>query len=49
MNKDYIWNPATCCFGNDTYLTNIFDHSVITCDKSIEETKTVPTNFNEKM
>ena len=24
------------------------DDSAITCDKIIEETKTVPTNFNEK-
>ena len=34
--KDYIWNPATCSSENWKY------------DEIIEETKTVPTNFNEK-
>ena len=24
------------------------DDSVITCDEIVEETKTIPTNFNEK-
>ena len=24
------------------------DNSVITCDEMVQETKTVPTNFNEK-
>ena len=40
-DKDYIWNPAT-------YTSIVDDHSVITCDEIIRETKTVPTNFNEK-
>ena len=28
--------------------SSIIDNSVIMCDEVIEETKTVPTNFNEK-
>ena len=46
--KDYNWNPATCSGENDKYLTSIIDHSVITCDEIIEETKSILTNFNEK-
>ena len=50
--KDFIWNSATCSFRNSKYLANIMNDSVITCDEVIEshdeETKTVPTNFNEK-
>ena len=34
---------------NGKYLTSIIDDdSMITCNKIIEETKAVPTNFNEK-
>ena len=29
-------------------LASIIEDSVITCDEIIEETKTIPTNFNEK-
>ena len=54
--KDYIWNPATCNCKNGKYLASIMDDSAITCDEIIdaeakshdEETKTVPTKFNEK-
>ena len=50
--KDYIWNPSTCGFKNEKYLASIMDDSAITCDENIqsydEETKTIPTNFNEK-
>ena len=50
--KDYILNPVTC----SKYLANITDDLVIMCDEIIdaevksyyEETKTIPTNFNEK-
>ena len=36
-------------FKNGKYfLSNIDDDSVITSDDIIEETKTIPTNFNEK-
>ena len=46
---NYTWNPATCSCKNGKYLASIIDDSVIMCDKIIEEeTKTVPTNFNEK-
>ena len=55
--KDYIWNPTTCSCENGKYLASINDNSVGTCDEIIdeeakwndEETKTIPTNFNEKM
>ena len=47
-DKGYIWNPTTCSCKNGKYLANIIDGSVITCDDIIEETKTIPTNFNEK-
>ena len=47
-DKGYIWNPTTCSCKNGKYLANIIDGSVITCDNIIEETKTIPTNFNEK-
>ena len=50
--KCYIWNPATCSCENGKYLASFTDDSVITCDETKEsydkETKTVPTNFNEK-
>ena len=54
--KDYIWNPATCSWEYDKHFASIIDNSVITCNEIIdakskswdEETKTVPTNFNEK-
>ena len=43
--KDYIYNPATF---SCKYVGSIINDSVITCDEVIEETKTFPTNFNEK-
>ena len=46
--KDYIWNLATCSCKNGKYLLSIIDDSMIKCDEIIEETKTTPTNFNEK-
>ena len=46
--KEYIWNPAAYSCENRKYLASIIDDSVITRDEIIEETKTVPTNFNEK-
>ena len=46
--KDYIWNPATCSCDNGKYVGSIIDDSLIMCDEIIEETKTVPTNSNEK-
>ena len=46
--KDHIQNPVTCSCENGKYLASIIDDSVITCDEIIEETNTVPTNFNEK-
>ena len=54
--KDYIWNLSTCSCENGKYLASIMDDSAIMCDEIIdaeaksndEETKTIPTNFNEK-
>ena len=46
--KDYTWNPCE----NEKYLASIMDDSEIMCDEFIElndkETKTIPTNLNEK-
>ena len=47
--KDYMWNSATCSCENSKYSPRIIDDSVIMCDEIIEETKTVTTNFNEKV
>ena len=54
--RETIQNPATCTCKNGKYLANVIDNSVIMFDELIdveakqndEETKTVPTNFNEK-
>ena len=46
--RDYIWNPATCSCENGKYLASIIDDSVIKCDEIVEETKAIPTHFNEK-
>ena len=50
--KDYIWNLVTCSCENGKYLASVMDDSVITWDEIIEscdeETKTIPTSFNEK-
>ena len=47
VKKYYIWNAATCSGENGKYLASITDDSLISCDEIIEETKTVPTNFNK--
>ena len=52
----YIWNPSTCSCKSGKYFASIIDDSLITCDEIIdleakskhEETKKVPTNFNEQ-
>ena len=50
--KDYIWNPVTCSCKNGKYLASIMDDSSFMSDEIIEsydeETKTIPTNFNEE-
>ena len=46
--KDFTWNPAICSCENGKYLVNVMDDSVITRDEILEETKTLPTNFNER-
>ena len=45
----YIWNPVTCSCENGKHLGSFTDDSVIMCDEITEKTKTLPTNFNEKM
>ena len=47
--KDYIWSPATCSCENGKYLASVIDNSMVTCDEVLEETKTIPTKFNEKI
>ena len=49
VKKYYVWNPATSSCENGKYLVSFIDDSVITCDEIIEEIKTIPTIFNEKM
>ena len=56
----YIWNYATCSCESGKCLASIIDDSVITSDKGTksydedvearlyDETKAIPTNFNEK-
>ena len=50
--ENYVWNPAACNCENEKYLASIMDDSKIICDEVIEsfdeETKTIPTNFDEK-
>ena len=46
--KYYIWNPAICSSENYNFLAGIIDDLVITCDKIIEEIKTVSTVFSNK-
>ena len=56
VKKNYVWNPATCNCQNGKYLASIMNNSAIMCDEVTDaeaksnnkETKTVPTNFNEK-
>ena len=52
IGKKYIWNPSTCHCENEKYLASIMDDSASMCDEVREsydeETKTIPTNFNEK-
>ena len=33
VNKNYIWNPATCNCGNGKYLASIMDDSAIVCEE----------------
>ena len=47
--KDYILSPATCSCENGKYLASVIDNSMVTCDEVLEETKTIPTKFNEKI
>ena len=55
--KDYIWNPAKCSCENERNSASIMTDSSITCDEvkdakaksNDEESKTVPTNLNEKI
>ena len=58
--NDHVGNPATCSCENEKYLASTLGDSAIACDEVIEsydedvkttlydETKTIPTNFNER-
>ena len=48
VKKGCIWHPATCSCKNGKYLAIFIDNSVITCEKIIEERKTIPIRFNKK-
>ena len=41
--KNYIWNLSACTCENRKYSESIIYDSVITCDKIIKATKTIPT------
>ena len=43
-----LYLESSCSCKNGKYIGSIIDDSVITNDKIIEETKTVPINFDEK-
>ena len=47
-DKGHIWDSATSSCENGRYARDIIDDSVITCNKILEPTKSIPTNFNEK-
>ena len=44
VNKDYIWNPATCSWKNGRYSGSDIGHSVIISNGIINTTKTIPIN-----
>ena len=44
MEKDFVWNPATCCYGNRKYLCSIIDNSII-CNEVIVATKDILTKI----
>ena len=45
----YSWSSATFSLENDKYLAYIIEELVITCDETMNTTKTVPTKtVNEK-
>ena len=46
--KDYIWNHTICNCENGKYLASVIDDSVIKFGEVIEETKSIPINFNDK-
>ena len=51
--KKCVWSPVTSSRKNRKYLVSITDDSAIRFGETIEsyneETKTIPTNFNEEM
>ena len=46
--KYYICNAATCSCENGKYLASTVDDLMSTCDRIIEERKTISTKFKEK-
>ena len=49
VNMNVKIRQKTCICKNRKYLASVVDESAITCDGIIEETKTIPANFNEKI
>ena len=47
--KGYNWNSVTCGLENGKYLGSIIDNPVMVCDKNVEEIKTIPATFHEKI
>ena len=49
QKNSFVWKrlyPTTCSCKNCKYVESIIDNSVITCNETIDTTKTVPKNFN---
>ena len=46
--EDYVGKPSRCPCEINRYLKSIADDLVITCDKIIATSETVPINLNEK-
>ena len=45
VQKNYIWDPATCSCKNGKYWISVIDNSVDTSDDIIDTIKTVPTKM----
>ena len=43
VQRNCVWNSATCSYKNGKYVGSIIDNSVVICNEIIKETKTIPT------
>ena len=48
VNKNYVWNPATCSCENGKYIGSIMDDSAIICDKAIDEDADAEAKSNDE-